>query len=259
MPIVGVICPNGIKKTFAECYECQRCLPREILEDVVRPTRFKQHLIYDITELCNPCVLKQYYERTRSYHEKYYKFLAISRGIAIHHHLQRLFNVVEMTLLHKINIDGDEITLRGICDIYQDNEILELKSIKYPLRENRPLPHHTLQVQSYLTLAAKSNVIDFSNINKAEIVYFSDLGTQRFPVAYVDMLPLLINRATTLHLMRKGKCPLQGTTSWVCGYCAFNADCKWAPPAKELHKKTGLWRVTPAKGILEEYKAEKLP
>jgi len=251
--LVGVLCPDGSAKTFEECYACEKCLPKRILMSVVRPTRRKFPDLFDTTELVSPCALKQVYERTRLYYEKYYKFLAIFRGIAIHERLERVFNVVESQFLRKIRIEGEPVQIRGVCDIVEPDTIIELKSIKYPLRAHRPLTHHLLQLQSYLSYAMQSELQEFSNISKGMLVYFSDLGTERFTVEPVDITDFLDARANLTYQMLNRKVGLEGNTSWVCGYCAFNQDCRWAPPPEQLRKKTGLWAVKPAKGILEEH------
>ena len=222
--VIGISCEEFGEISIEDCIKCGHCLPAPLIKSLKQydnaPTLGK----YGIRELIG-CLRQAYYKRTIGVRDEYKPLFVLwmmKRGKYLEQ-VARGTGYNELEGIHLVDVDGEEVQIRGKLDCYdiQTRTIIEIKSTKL-FRGFKPKDIDILQLQCYVTLYR--NIL--SGIRGLQLVYFGMNNYLTFDVSIVDQTDYLEERVQELHRsITNGDLPAKEDLG-QCRYCVYQNECR---------------------------------
>jgi CRISPR/Cas system-associated exonuclease Cas4 (RecB family) len=220
-------CPDGSIKDADDCVECHKCLPKPLVEMLLkgrnRKKKKRDKPRFGVTRLVGGCLRKTYYDLTEEAVFTLEKMWIFNRGTAIHEFVQKDMPKEDIELFMEKKFSTFAVI--GFVDAVHRGALYEFKTTANIPQE--PQEAHILQAQAYYSMLSEAQR---APIKKLLIIYFSMHKIKVFEVKPRNVLSYLEARGTILtNAIKIGKAPKR-EESYICNYCDFKDICRGHKP-----------------------------
>jgi CRISPR/Cas system-associated exonuclease Cas4 (RecB family) len=238
-----VKCPDGSIVSAEECIECSKCLPKPLVEMLLkgrnRKRKKRDKPRFGVTRLVGNCLRKTYYDLTEEVAHTLEKMWIFNRGTAIHEYVQKDMPQEDVEIFREQKFAS--FAVLGFIDAVHNGALYEFKTTANIPQS--PQEAHILQSQAYYSMLSDEQR---AKVKKLLVIYFSMHKIKVFEVPPRNILPYLEARGTILtNAIKLGKAPKR-EESYICNYCEFKDICYGHKPATYIPDKPASSSAVPS-------------